>query len=148
MSTNDVKEMKKKKSAFSFKIWGNKSESNNHNETLALPTTTNPIRPTTADAFPSNWETEELALRMKTHKNNLAFQKAACYVIRRLCYYSDETPKEERREVESNVFIFGKHKVVKVISSCLKKFSHDTEYLAWAFCSLGNLSTGKRDFHI
>jgi hypothetical protein len=141
MSTNDAKELKKKKSAFSFKIWGqSKSESANHNNDLALPTTNNGIK-VVADAFSSNWETEELALRMKLHKNNLAFQKAACYVIRRLCYYSDETPKEERREVESNVFIFGKHKVVKVISSCLKKFSHDTEYLAWAFCALGNLST-------
>jgi hypothetical protein len=148
MSTNDAKELKKKKSAFSFKIWGqSKSESANHNNDLALPTTNNGIK-VVADAFSSNWETEELALRMKLHKNNLAFQKAACYVIRRLCYYSDETPKEERREVESNVFIFGKHKVVKVISSCLKKFSHDTEYLAWAFCALGNLSTGKHSFMI
>jgi len=86
-------------------------------------------------------EIDEITTKMKVYSKNLLFQKAACYAIRRLCYYPSDAEDKIKQEVENNVTIFGRKKVVKLILSGIKNFQKDPEFLAGAFCALGNLSS-------
>jgi len=89
-----------------------------------------------------NKETCDLAFKMKIFQKNLLFQKAAIYIIRRLCYYTEDSPMELKDEVENNVRLFGFHEIVTVILNDIKMaLKSDPELVAWAFCALGNLST-------
>jgi hypothetical protein len=48
-----------------------------------------------------------------------------------------------KEEVENNVRLFGVHEIVTVVLDNIKMaIKSDPEFIAWAFCALGNLSTG------
>jgi len=86
-----------------------------------------------------NTEIDVIVQKMKTHSKSLLFQKAACYAIRRLCYYPADATPAIVKNVEANVQTFGECKIVKLILNGLKYFIKDQDFLAGAFCALGNL---------